>query len=255
MPKINIANDGITLSMKVDGEYKPFVSCDDVGVRLRDYIAYVIDTMNDETSIKKAFNELEGEECCPYCKYCDECSGIVGGPNGPIYPACADALDASRYLDYEKFKRYYLGIFDKKEEINMNKVLELYKEREEKRIKDKYTKLKEDMYNDNPVVKEYKELEEKTKQSYEELAEKYNNDDFRCVIKSGYSYEPGYELHDGIMDNIDEKLAPDFNKEMDELHNKVRDIEALLTISDDKDYQLEVLKNYGLLDKKGNIVR
>ena len=39
------------------------------------------------------------------------------------------------------------------EEINMNKVLELYKEREEKRIRDKYNKLKEDMYNDVPVVK------------------------------------------------------------------------------------------------------
>ena len=127
MSKIKITGDGITLSFKVDGEYKTFVTCDSVGVQMRDYIADAIGTMNDETSIRKAFNELEGEECCSYCKYCDECSGIAGGPNGPIYPACADALDASRYLDYEKFKRYYLGIFDKKEEINMNKVLELYK--------------------------------------------------------------------------------------------------------------------------------
>lgn len=255
MPKINITGDGITLSMKVDGEYKPFVSCDDVGVQLRDYITYVRDTMTEETSIRKAFNELEGEECCPYCKYCDECSGIVAGPNGPIYPACADALDASRYLSYEAFKRDYLGEFNKKEEIKMNKVLELYKKREEKRIKDKYTKLKEDMYNDNLVVKEYKELEEKTKQFYEELCNKYNTEGVVYIDRTGYAYESGYELSEDIMDDISKKLGPDFNKEMDELNNKVRDIEALLTISDDKDYQLEVLKNYGLLDKKGNIVR
>lgn len=141
------------------------------------------------------------------------------------------------------------------EEKNMNKVLELYVEREEKRIKDKYTKLKEDMYNDNLIVKEFKELEEKTKQSYEELCNKYNGEQVHYINRTGYGYESGYELSTNIKNDIHEKLAPDFNKEMEELHDKVRDIEALLSISDDKDYQLEVLKNYGLLDKKGSIIR
>ena len=141
------------------------------------------------------------------------------------------------------------------EEINMNKVLELYKEREEKRIRDKYNKLQEDMYNDVPLVKEFNELEEKTKQSYEELCNKYNGEQVDYINRTGYAYESGYELSKNIMNDIHEKLAPDFNKEMEELHDKVRDIEALLSISDDKDYQLEVLKNYGLLDKKGSIIR
>lgn len=141
------------------------------------------------------------------------------------------------------------------EEINMNKVLELYAEREEKRIKDKYTKLREDMYNDIPVVKEYNELEEKTKKSYEDLCNKYNNDTICCINRSGYNYESGYELDEEIMENIRESLAPDFNKELEELHSKTKDIEALLSISDDKDYQLEVLKTYGLIDKKGIIVK
>ena len=141
------------------------------------------------------------------------------------------------------------------EEINMNKVLELYVEREEKRIRDKYNKLKEDIYNDVPVVKEFNELEEKTKQSYEELCNTYNTEEVHYINRTGYAYESGYELSTKIMSDIHEKLAPDFNKEMEELHDKVRDIEALLSISDDKDYQLEVLKNYGLLDKKGSIIR
>ena len=141
------------------------------------------------------------------------------------------------------------------EEINMNKVLELYKEREEKRIKDKYKKLEEDMYNDIPVVKEFNELEEKTKQSYEELCNKYNGEQVDYINRTGYAYESGYELSKNIKFDIHKKLEPNISKEMEELHDKVRDIEALLSISDDKDYQLEVLKNYGLLDKKGSIVR
>lgn len=237
---IDITGDCIKFSVNVDGHYKPIASYSSVGIQPGDYI-------------REAFNKLEGEECCQYCKYCDECSGIVGGPNGPIYPACVDALYASCYLDYEAFERDYLGKF--KEEINMNKVLELYKEREEKRIKDKYTKLREDKYNDIPIVKEYKELEEKIKHSYEELCNKYNNDTICCINRSGYDYESGYELSDEIMDNIRESLAPDFNKEKEELHSKVKDIEALLSISGDKDYQLEVLKTYGLIDKKGIIVK
>lgn len=142
-----------------------------------------------------------------------------------------------------------------KEEINMNKVLELYAGREEKRIKDKYEKLKEDMYDDNLIVKDFNELEEKIKQSYEELCNKYNTEEVAYINRTGYGYESGYELSKNIMNDIDEKLAPDFNKEMEELHSKVKDIEALLSISNDKDYQLEVLKTYGLIDKKGIIVK
>ena len=189
MSNIYITDNGITLSVKVDGNYEPITSYSAVGCQVRDYVA-----------------------------------------------------DAIHKTSFE-------------EEINMNKVLELYKEREEKRIKDKYTKSREDMYNDIPVVKEYKELEEKTKQSYEELCNKYNNDTICCINRSGYDYESGYELSEEIMENIRKSLVPDFNKEMEELYSKVKDIEALLSISDDKDYQLEVLKTYGLIDKKGVIVK
>lgn len=278
MPKIDITGDGITLTMEVNGEYKPFVTYSAAGVQLLGNIADRIFSSTDaairtdaetgvdydytnyynmfkEKQIKKAFNELEGEECCPYCKYCDECSGIVGGPNGPIYPACADALDASRYLDYEKFKRYYLGIFDKKEEINMNKVLELYKEREEKRIRDKYNQLEIDKYESEPIVVEFNEIEKNIKSAYDDLIKKYNVDGNELITKTGYEYESEFELSESIIANIRDILQPQFDAEITELHNKVKDIEALLSISDDKDYQLEVLKNYGLLDKKGNIVR
>lgn len=141
------------------------------------------------------------------------------------------------------------------EEINMNKVLELYAEREEKRIKDKYSKLREDMYNDNLIVKDFKALEDTSKLAYDTLLKKYNTDGNTFITKTGYMYESGYKLSETIMENIRESLAPDFNKELEELHSKVKDIEALLSISGDKDYQLEVLKTYGLIDKKGIIVK
>ena len=141
------------------------------------------------------------------------------------------------------------------EEKNMNKVLELYAEREEKRIRDKYNKLKEDMYNDNLIVKDFKALEDTSKLAYDTLLKKYNTDGNTFITKTGYMYESGYELSETIMENIRESLAPDFNKELEELHSKVKDIDALLSISDDKDYQVEVLKTYCLIDKKGIIVK
>lgn len=205
-----------------------------------------------EQNIKDAFNKLEGEECCNYCRYRNACNGLTLGPNGPIYPPCAD-LNTNVYMDYELFKEDYLN--ENEEEINMNKVLELYAEREEKRIKDKYEKLKEDMYDDNLIVKDFKALEDTSKLAYDTLLKKYNTDGNTFITKTGYMYESGYKLSEEIMDNIRESLAPDFNKEMEELYSKVKDIEALLSISDDKDYQLEVLKTYGLIDKKGIIVK
>lgn len=204
MPKIDVTGDGITLSMKVDGEYEPFVTCDSVGVQLQDYIA--------------------------------------------------DAIDATHYL-YGVAKRDYLGEFDKKEEIDMNKVLELYAEREEKRIRDKYNQLEIDKYESEPIVVEFNEIEKNIKSAYDDLIKKYNVDGNELITKTGYEYEPEFELSESIIANIRDVLQPQFDAEITELNNKVKDIEALLSISDDKDYQLEVLKNYGLLDKKGNIVR
>ncbi len=189
MSNIYITDNGITLSVKVDGNYEPITSYSAVGCQVRDYVA-----------------------------------------------------DAIHKTSFE-------------EEINMNKVLELHAEREEKRIKDKYEKLKEDMYNDNLIVKDFKALEDTSKLAYDTLLKKYNTDGNTFITKTGYMYEPGYELSETIMENIRESLAPDFNKEMGELHSKVKDIDALLSISDDKDYQVEVLKTYGLIDKKGIIVK
>ncbi len=114
-----------------------------------------------------------------------------------------DDLSTEQDFDYESLHKYFDFINKSiKEEKNMNKVLGLYKEREEKRITDKYTKLREDMYNAVPVVKEFKELEEKTKQSYEELCNKYNTDTNRVINRTGYSYESGYELYEDIMGQI-----------------------------------------------------
>lgn len=60
--------------------------------------------MFKEQQIKKAFDELEGEDCCKYCRFHDECNGLSCGPNGPIYPRCAD-LNTNEYMNYELFKK------------------------------------------------------------------------------------------------------------------------------------------------------
>ena len=55
------------------------------------------------------------------------------GRGEPIYPACADALEPNDYMDYEKFKEDYLGEF---KEENFMKVLDIYRERKCKELKD-----------------------------------------------------------------------------------------------------------------------
>lgn len=141
-----------------------------------------------------------------------------------------------------------------KEEKDMNKVLELYVEREEKRIKDKYTTLEDEMYNNEPVVKAFAEVQKTYAESMEELRTAYNTIDKVYIVKTGYKNFDTYELSNEVRSEIHEKLVVDFDKEMKELHNKKEDVNALLSLSDDKDYQVEVLTKYGILDKKGLMI-
>ena len=65
-----------------------------------------IRNIDREKPIKKAFDDLEGDDCCQYCRYQDECHGMTSNGRGePVYPACADALEPNDYMDYEKFKK------------------------------------------------------------------------------------------------------------------------------------------------------
>ena len=138
-----------------------------------------------------------------------------------------------------------------KEEKDMNKVLELYVEREEKRLREWY-KLQEDTEYDNlDIVKEFKKVEEDYVKSMEELRNKYNTIDSCLIQKTGYVDMDMYGLSESIREEIHERLNDEYTKEMGKLSDMKNEIDALLSLSDDKDYQIEVLTKYNILDKKG----
>lgn len=204
-----------------------------------------------EHSIKEMFNKLEGEDCCKYCHFRDECNGLSCGPNGPIYPRCAD-LNTNEYMDYELFKKDYLGKIE--EEENMNKILELYYERKLDKLKEFYLDLEKQEYDKLEVVKEYNTINEEYTNKMEELRTKYNTIDKLFVVKTGYLDEDRYALSGCIGEDIHTELLKQHEVTKKEILVEKATIEAVLSLSNDKDYQVEVLKNYGILDKKGMMV-
>lgn len=146
----------------------------------------------------------------------------------------------------------YLGEIE--EEENMNKVLELYYERKLNNLEKFYNELEKQEYNKVEVVKEYNTINEEYTNKMEELRNKYNTSDKQFVVRTGYKDDNRYELSYTIKEDIHTELFKQYEVEKKEILKEKATIEAVLSLSEDKDYQVEVLKNYGILDKKGMMV-
>lgn len=143
---------------------------------------------------------------------------------------------------------------NKEGERNMdNKVLELYYARKEKQIKDKYTEIAKKEYEELEVVKEYNAVIDSFKTTMAEMADRYNNEELKSLVRTGYENTFEYVLNIDIKSNVKDKYRDELNKELKELELLVEEVRAQLSISDDKDYQIEILKAYDILDKKGKL--
>lgn len=143
---------------------------------------------------------------------------------------------------------------NKEGERNMdNKVLNLYYERKQKQIKDKYTEIAKEEYEKLPVVKEYNAVIDSFKTTMAEMADRYNNEELKSLVRTGYENTFEYALSDNIKVNVKDKYRDELNKDLKELELLVEEVRAQLSISDDKDYQIEILKAYDILDKKGKL--
>lgn len=166
----------------------------------------------------------------------------------PTISYTTDAIDSMRYA-MEELKK----LIKEKESDNMNDVLMLYKSRRETEIRNKYKDIIDKEYNELPVVKEWHELTTNFEIEMKQLAEKYNTEDLTCIIKTGYVNDYEYALSNRIRDDIKKEWQADLDEELTDLFKFVEEVEAVLSISDDKDYKIEVLKNYEILDKKGKL--
>ena len=162
-------------------------------------------------------------------------------------------VDGTDYsLSFTGPTKDYLG--ELKEEINMNKVLELYYERKLDKLKEFYSDLEKQEYNKLEVVKEFNAINEEYANKMEELRNKHNTIDKQFVVKTGYKDDNRYELSYTIEEDIHDELFKQYEVAKKEILEEKVTIDAILSLSEDKDYQVEVLKNYGILDKKGMMV-
>ena len=177
-----------------------------------------------------------------------ETGGITS--NGKTIRSYIDSLDSKFYID-ERLRE----MFKNKEEKEMNKVLELYYERRIKKLGEFYKELKEQKYNELEVVKEFNNVVEEYNNKMQELMGKYKDEDenMSLIHKTGYNEYP-YVLSHAVKDEIYTSLTKRYDEDKKALLEEKETIAAVLSISEDKDYQVEVLKNYGILDKKGMMI-
>lgn len=154
---------------------------------------------------------------------------------GIIITGSDDTIDAIRYNNY-------------KEEENMerNRVLDLYVERKRKALKEEFETNYENEYNEVPIVKEYNELISTFETSLAELSNREGSQ----VRYHGYNNDYAYDIAPSVRQEIRDKHYAVLKEKMEDVDNMENEVHALLSLSDDKDYQIEVLTNYGILDKK-----
>lgn len=214
-----------------------------------------IHKIDREKPIKKAFNDLEGDDCCGYCRYQDECHGMTSNGRGePIYPACADALEPNDYMDYEKFKKDYLREF--KEEKIME-ILEIYKVRKMKAIDQEFEEKRESLENDNEIINRYKEIVN-TFQAY--MDEFVNEEKVKAsgfIMQTPYFDNYRYELNRPKINELFDDINKERTDKFQELDRLIDEVKAMISIvPKDGNYDakvVEILKNYEILDKKGKI--
>ena len=158
-------------------------------------------------------------------------------------------------MNADEFDKYILGKWDTNEEErnDIMNILDLYEEKQKEKIDNHYRTIINEEYENLDVVKEYKELITTFEINMKQLADKYNVNDQKYIYQTGYGAEYGFEIHPELRDNIRAKYKEEWENELKDLRALVRDVKAVLSISDDKDYQIEVLKNYDILDKKGKL--
>lgn len=135
-----------------------------------------------------------------------------------------------------------------------NEVLDLYEKRERERIGKQFKAMKEEEYNNLEAVKRYNELINTFKASLAELVDEYKNEEPKVFVQTVYENHFGYEINPFLEKQIAEKFREDYEKEIKELEKKVEEIRAVLSLSNDVEYQKGVLIEYGILNKKGVMV-
>lgn len=161
------------------------------------------------------------------------------------------------FCEISNLKEKELNGKNEEEEKDMNKVLQLYKERKVREITSKYNELVKKELESNTFINKYNVLVEEFKKNLEDLEaeeQKENVGKRHVLVRTGYEMELPIEIDSDYDYYIRSKqFDSEENKEKNNLCSSVEEINAMLSMSDDKDYQIEVLQRYGIIDKKGKM--
>ena len=143
-----------------------------------------------------------------------------------------------------------------REEKDMNKVLKLYYDRKREEIEEKYIDKVNNDFDNIEIIKQYKILIENFEKEQEALfktVENFDNDYLDSSYDSNlYKYSISeMKVKENLMNNYEDDKA----NEIEKLKELVEEVDAQLSLSDDLNYQMEVLTRYDILDKKTNKVK
>lgn len=140
----------------------------------------------------------------------------------------------------------------------MNKILQLYKERKEKEIEDKYDKIIEEEYNKIEFIEVYNNLVDAFEGAMKELFENEENIGCKYMKDTGISYNAyKYQLnHIEIKRELRKKYSDDYIREIKKLNDFIKEVETTLSLAENgngeinQDRVIEILSNYQIIDKK-----
>lgn len=164
--------------------------------------------------------------------------------------------DDTYYDDYDNIYYYedYNDLYYEEEGGNMNNynLINLYEKRKKDQIQKKYEEKIKKEYNQLETVKTYYELIEKFEKDLNELVEKHNTENNKVFRKINETNFFKYEINPDLYNKIEAKYLENLNKELATLRTLVEEVKAQLNLSaNDKDYQIEILTKYNILNKDG----
>lgn len=161
-----------------------------------------------------------------------------------------DYVDGSSWVTPVSVK----GIKGNEGDDNMfikNEVLKLYYEKKREDIIDKYDEKEQEYFTQNEVVKQFNELIEKFENDLDNLYTSVENFDTDYITvrydENNYKYKVNT---DKLSEEFKKVHIKEREKELKDLEDFVKEVEAQLSLSNDLDYQLEVLTRYDIIDKK-----
>lgn len=141
---------------------------------------------------------------------------------------------------------------EKGEKKDMNKLLELYCERAERTIENDYDEIVEEEREENPFVKEYKELVNEFEAKMDDLykREMDENGNHHVFVNNAYKYTYPFSIDITFTNENIKHYKEAKETELQDLDDFKQEVSAKLSLSDDLDYTLKVLKEYGIINKK-----